>query len=103
MRPRSIPIEMTVGERAARSKGEYMERGSDWEIPFNVFVDEHWHCGILSPNIHRLPCGLSGEFLVYLNGSFKTVIRWTGKQWEMEETDQDFVWALGEYITAWYE
>lgn len=98
------PIRMpTLGERAARAAGTYPELNAGWEIPFSIFVNGRKVSGDLLANMHLLPIGVPGSFLVYDGNYFKGVLKFTRKGWEMENAGDDLANALEEYVVLWYE
>jgi hypothetical protein len=100
---RIVPPVMTLEERVAREKGIYPDSGTGWNIPFQIFYSGKSLSGYLIANHVRHINGLPGTFLVYWDLRFRGVINWTSDGWTLERTDSDLVYALGEWITIYYQ
>jgi len=94
---------MTLGERVARTKGDYPEAHSGHDIPFKVFYYGQWQDGYMIANKIKLMIGLPGSFLVYWDERYQGTICWSIDGWMMPGIDPQLVGALGEWIASYYQ
>ena len=94
----------SLEERRARERGCYPDINTGWDIPFIIFYLNKSLSGILLANHVRHIMGVPGTFLVYYDNRFRGVINWTSDGWEMAKSfEEDFVFALGEFIQSYYQ